>query len=428
MQTVITYYKNLTRWDVKNFSAQNLFGDNFVLLGSLIKRYQKSITPKQKQVSLVTLSNTGQAKLRKEVDINEIKGKLFSAEPGMLIYSKIAFADGSIGILPKLNNIALSSEFPVYEVDENRVNKIYLWLYLTSENTKKQSRVLQVGQGRKRVYPKDFENIRIYLPSLKIQEKIVSDWSKAQKEAQELNKKVDEREKVIDDYILRDLGIEKKEYEKKKGVFVAWFKDLERWDVQYFSGGINLVSKNFVPLKTAIARFENGKIIPRKNVVYKYVGLEHIEKNNGNYNFEEVNGEEIKSQSIVLKNGCVYYAKLRPYLNKVFLFEKKEDNFISTSELYGFSVKDEVDKKYLLFLLLSELIQSQIKDLMIGARMPRISEDNFKNLKIVLPPLPKQKEIAKKVEAVRAEIAEIKSRASGILETTQKEIGAMLKK
>ena len=163
------------------------------------------------------------------------------------------------------------------------------------------------------------------------------------------------------------------------------------------------------------------------NIVYKYIGLEHIEKNNGNYNFEEMNGEKIKSQSIILKNGCVYYAKLRPYLNKAFLFENKENNFISTSELYGFSVKDGVDKKYLLFLLLSELIQNQIKDLMIGARMPRISEENFKNLKIVLPPLAKQKEIAKKVEAIRSEIAEIKDKANDVLDKTQKEIGKMLK-
>lgn len=59
--------------------------------------------------------------------------------------------------------------------------------------------------------------------------------------------------------------------------------------------------------------------------------------------------------------------------------------------------------------------------------MPRISEENFKNLKIVIPPLPKQKEIAEKVETIRTEIAEIKDKTNGILETTQKEIGEMLK-
>ena len=51
----------------------------------------------------------------------------------------------------------------------------------------------------------------------------------------------------------------------------------------------------------------------------------------------------------------------------------------------------------------------------------------IQEIKIPLPPLPKQKEIAKKVEAIRTEIAKIKSHASEILETTQKEIGAMLK-
>ena len=32
MQTVITYYKDLTRWDVKYFSSDLFFGDNLVEL------------------------------------------------------------------------------------------------------------------------------------------------------------------------------------------------------------------------------------------------------------------------------------------------------------------------------------------------------------------------------------------------------------
>ena len=38
-----------------------------------------------------------------------------------------------------------------------------------------------------------------------------------------------------------------------------------------------------------------------------------------------------------------------------------------------------------------------------------------------------QKEIAKKIETIRTEIAEIKGKANGILGITQKEIGEMLK-
>lgn len=54
-------------------------------------------------------------------------------------------------------------------------------------------------------------------------------------------------------------------------------------------------------------------------------------------------------------------------------------------------------------------------------------QDKIRDLKASFPPLPKQKEIAKKVEAIRTEIAEIKGKADGILETTKKEIGEMLK-
>lgn len=38
-----------------------------------------------------------------------------------------------------------------------------------------------------------------------------------------------------------------------------------------------------------------------------------------------------------------------------------------------------------------------------------------------------KKEIAKKVEAIRAEIAKIKSKANNVLETNQKEIGGNVK-
>jgi type I restriction enzyme S subunit len=269
--------------------------------------------------------------------------------------------------------------------------------------------------------------LNVPIPPLAIQKKIVEQWHKAKKQAEELSKKAQEQEKEIDDFILRELGVEKKEYEKKKGAFVARFMDLERWDVQFFTGDINLTVKNFVPLRDAIDKFENGKIVPSKGEVYNYIGLENVEKNNGKYDFVECDGSEIKSQSIVLKKGCVYYAKLRPYLNKCFLFKKNEDNFIATSELYGFSVKENIDKNFLLEILLSELIQNQIKDLMIGARMPRISEDSFKNLKIIIPPFPKQKQIAEKVEKMRAEIQEMKNISDETLEQAKNKIGAMLK-
>jgi restriction endonuclease S subunit len=350
---------------------------------------------------------------------------LFKGYKGDLLTSKINIHQGAVAICPQ--DLVCSTHYYLYQINEKKIIPEYLILALRSNSFLQKIIQLKASSIKNEIGPKVFLDFKIYAPDIKEQRRIVDFWHKAKKQAEELSKKAQEQEKEIDDFILRELGVEKKEYEKKKGAFVARFMDLERWDVQFFTGDINLTVKNFVPLRDAIDKFENGKIVPSKGEVYNYIGLENVEKNNGKYDFVECDGSEIKSQSIVLKKGCVYYAKLRPYLNKCFLFKKNEDNFIATSELYGFSVKENIDKNFLLEILLSELIQNQIKDLMIGARMPRISEDSFKNLKIIIPPFPKQKQIAEKVEKMRAEIQEMKNISDETLEQAKNKIGAMLK-
>ena len=426
MQTVIIQYKDLARWDVKFFASELLFGDSLVELREfLIPRNEKIRKDDYSGgVDIVEKIKFDDGKIYFR-DKRKTGMDLFKGYKGDLLTSKINIHQGAVAICPQ--DLVCSTHYYLYQINEKKIIPEYLILALRSNSFLQKIIQLKASSIKNEIGPKVFLDFKIYAPDIKEQRRIVDFWHKAKKQAEELSKKAQEQEKEIDDFILRELGVEKKEYEKKKGAFVASFMDLERWDVQFFTGDINLTVKNFVPLRDAIDKFENGKIVPSKGEVYNYIGLENVEKNNGKYDFVECDGSEIKSQSIVLKKGCVYYAKLRPYLNKCFLFKKNEDNFIATSELYGFSVKENIDKNFLLEILLSELIQNQIKDLMIGARMPRISEDSFKNLKIIIPPFPKQKQIAEKVEKMRAEIQEMKNISDETLEQAKNKIGAMLK-
>ena len=426
MQTVIIQYKDLARWDVKFFASELLFGDSLVELREfLIPRNEKIRKDDYSGgVDIVEKIKFDDGKIYFR-DKRKTGMDLFKGYKGDLLTSKINIHQGAVAICPQ--DLVCSTHYYLYQINEKKIIPEYLILALRSNSFLQKIIQLKASSIKNEIGPKVFLDFKIYAPDIKEQRRIVDFWHKAKKQAEELSKKAQEQEKEIDDFILRELGVEKKEYEKKKGAFVARFMDLERWDVQFFTGDINLTVKNFVPLRDAIDKFENGKIVPSKGEVYNYIGLENVEKNNGKYDFVECDGSEIKSQSIVLKKGCVYYAKLRPYLNKCFLFKKNEDNFIATSELYGFSVKENIDKNFLLEILLSELIQNQIKDLMIGARMPRISEDSFKNLKIIIPPFPKQKQIAEKVEKMRAEIQEMKNISDETLEQAKNKIGAMLK-
>ena len=68
-----------------------------------------------------------------------------------------------------------------------------------------------------------------------------------------------------------------------------------------------------------------------------------------------------------------------------------------------------------------------VSEIVYSSGQPNINANEIQEIKIPLPPLPKQKGLAKKVEAIRAEIDEIKGEANYILETVQKEVGEMLK-
>ena len=414
MQAIAVQYKNLIRWDVKSFFLPSWKWDEseLVPLGSILKRrseeYKGAETP-----TLLSIHFDGELTKRKTKDL---KGRVFMAHPGDVVYSKIDVRNGAIGIVPETyGKVAFTSEFPIYEVDTAKINSLYLQLILkTSLFNKLINSLVRGSSGRKRVNPEGLEGLKIPMPSLAEQKKIVVAWKDAEKKAGELLRKSFEQINACDDIFFSDFGIEQKGFDRSK-VFSVRFKDLSRWDAGFFAQNKDsLQSDVFVPLSKIIDELQTEKIIPKKSGQYFYVGLEHIEKDTGTHSFSEVIGSSIKSQSVVLRKGNVYYAKLRPYLNKAFVFELDEKNFIATGEIYGIKPKSGVDARFILYILLSKLVRNQIASIMIGARMPRISESAFRNLKIVLPPLAKQKEIVAKIEKMRAQAADMRHEAEKI--------------
>jgi len=433
MQTVITCYKNLTRWDVKSFLLQTLSGPQHQRLGDILQRKQIGRTANN-SAPMLSLHFGGSFTER---ETNHIKGNLFVANSGDLVYSKIDLRNGAIGIIPQKYNEALfTAEFPIYEIDTKLINPVYLQLFLQSIGFKNLiNSIVSGASGRKRVRPSDFENLYIYVPSFTVQEDIVERWQRAQKEAQELNKKAEEKEKAIDDYILRELGVAKKEYEKKKGVFVAWFKDLERWDTYFYREDFFDLNKQLEKINFGylgekavfVSRPWNKNNFPTG--IFRYVQISDVNKQNGIYNSENVFVNEAPSRATqIIKQGDILISTTRPYLAA---FAKVDDSFDGCVASSGFSVIEkttkDLDRDYLLEFLKSYAGLKQLEQRMTGASYPAITQEELEKIKIPLPPLSKQKEIAKKVETIRAEIAEIKNKASGILETTQKEIGKMLK-
>ncbi|MCY2951311.1 MAG: hypothetical protein NTU53_04950 [Planctomycetota bacterium] len=106
------------------------------------------------------------------------KGRLFWADAGNLVYSKIRVKQGSLCIVPDpVRKLAVSAEYPVYEIIKSVADADYLALVVRSAPFMRLLEGLSHGGSTKtRIPPEEFERQRIPLPPLAVQRKIVAAW------------------------------------------------------------------------------------------------------------------------------------------------------------------------------------------------------------------------------------------------------------
>ena len=162
-------------------------------LGDLLARRRKKVDRSRyafKDLQLVSLHFDGTMSAR---DVKswrkDIKGTLWFAYPGDLIYSKIDARNGAIGLVPdKLGRAAVTSEYPVYQVKEG-ISAEYLKIVLRTPQFTDLLKAMAAGHsGRKRVQPDEIEDILIPVPLLDQQQKIAVEVQTRRERAQAVRK------------------------------------------------------------------------------------------------------------------------------------------------------------------------------------------------------------------------------------------------
>ena len=120
-------------------------------------------------------------------------------------------------------------------VDDKKVNLDYLFFVLQFELFTNQIKRLSLGGSQPNISPGSIEEIKIPLPSLGIQNKIVEIMAKAYAEKKEKETAAEKLLGSIDDFVLEELGIKISEI-KKQMVFEVWSNKVEnnRIDSEYW--------------------------------------------------------------------------------------------------------------------------------------------------------------------------------------------------
>lgn len=133
-----------------------------------------------------------------------------------------------------------------------------------------------------------------------------------------------------------------------------------------------------------------------EDTLIDYVDIDSID--NKKFKIREVKTKPVSELSSrarrVLKKGLVVYSLVRPYLNNLAIVEDDRENFIGST---GFAVFNGifVNNEYLKFLLLTDFIRSRYLDLISGFNSPSISQTQFIETLVPLPPLSEQEKIVR---------------------------------
>lgn len=108
--------------------------------------------------------------------------------------------------------------------------------------------------------------------------------------------------------------------------------------------------------------------------------------------------DEIGNSTCAFGEDYVLYSKLRPYLNKVVLPD--ESGYCTTELVPLLPDKTLLDRVFLAHLLRKKTFVEYISIRVAGAKMPRVSMNEFRSFNVILPPLPLQQSFAQKIEAI----------------------------
>ena len=191
---------------------------------------------------------------------------MFAAYPGDIIFSKIDARGGAIGVLQEsIAKAVVTSEFPVFVPASELLAGKFVKLVLRTGNFLAALRAKASGtSGRKRIAAEAFADLRIPLPPLSEQQAIVAAHQAEMDRAAEPEREADETETQAMMAFETALGFTPPPPLPDRPVFIASFKDLDRWSHEgvlrrTVAGGTIPVSPYpTVQLRQVIADLENG--------------------------------------------------------------------------------------------------------------------------------------------------------------------------
>lgn len=396
-------------------------------------------------VPMVTLRFTGEMELRSMRGKDEVKGKLFRAEAGDLVYSKIDVRNGSIGIVPDdIGPSAWTTEYPIYKVDTSVADALYLKLVIRSSAFQSMVNGLVSGaSGRKRVEPSMIETLEIPLPPLETQRRIVAHWQAGMQRAAELEAQA---RKVVEEAqagFLDALGIGAGKVVHVSRAFALTNDQMERWSVSFLKQAVqgDALSRSRYPVcmvSDMVADLENGwspqcHNHPAKPDEWGVLKL-------GAVSFGEYDEDENKALPASLKPIPAYEIKpgdvlisranVPRYVGACAVVNSTRPKLLLCDKIFRVVFKPDspLDGAYFAEAMKTPPLRQQIEAAITGSSptMQNITKTALLALRLPVPKVSEQRTLVKALTESREQAAKLMAEAEGTRRGTKEEVEGMI--
>ncbi|MGM0497325.1 MAG: restriction endonuclease subunit S [Bacteroidota bacterium] len=285
---------------------------------------------------------------------------------------------GRVGIYERNNVTAVCSNFMArIRPNKNKVDPKWLYyLFRTTYSKKVNLGAIKQTTGIQNLDTYNYFINKVGLPYIDEQQTIAT--------------YLDHKTKEIDDTIAKKQRlIELLEEERKATINEAVTKGLNP-NVKMKDSGIEWIGE--IPEHWEVKKLKYlAPLIRNKNDDNKdIIGLENIEGGTGKLIPDSESN--ISGESYVFKKDDVLFNKLRPYLTKVYL---AKDEGACVGELLILRPQKKINPLFVFYRLISSKFIEIVNNSTYGTKMPRANWDFIGNLKIALPDIREQNEIAK---------------------------------
>jgi len=394
-------YKDLENWSVKSILGEGIkYNKKYFLikLGDILKRNKTQIDIQDeieyKRVT-IKLNNGGiflrDKKLGKEIGTK----KQFVIKKGQFLLSKIDARNGAFGIVPdELEGAIITADFLAFDFNEKIYPNFLNFIVSTRSFYKLVETQSKGTTGRKRIKENEFLDIKIPLPNINTQKKLVEKYQKIKEELEKLEL---EYPKLLEKFEKELFIVEEN---KKSLIQKISYKDLYSWSVGVLIDSFLKSNFKLIPFKEVLSKANIEKIDIKDNEKYKILGVRSYGK--GVYINREVFGKNLKMKKYqVAKSNHLYWCKVDTKNGAFGIVTKEFEGAIASSNMTFAEIDiSKIDLTFLQLLFQLKKFNQYMDEKVTGTTNRKYIKFNelLNNIKIPLPDINTQKKLVEGLE------------------------------